>query len=242
MEDKTINKELRHVAIIMDGNGRWAQKRGLLRVAGHRVGIESVRSIVSVCEDLGVDILTLYAFSSENWSRPRLEVRGLMALLIEFLDVEMKNMMDNGVRLSAIGDLDGLPRRVQSKLHLVVERTKRNNRVRVNLAINYGGRQEILRAINAILEESCKGNLDVCDVNEDLIKRYLYTHDLPNPQLLIRTGGEKRISNFLLWQLSDTQMYDTLTLWPDFREEDFRSVLQEMYPFVLKKTCLGGQA
>lgn len=217
-----VNDYPKHVAVIMDGNGRWAKNRGLMRIAGHRAGVESIRKIVPVCNELGIEILTLYAFSKENWTRPKMEIRGLMSLLVEFLDKEIDEMMTKGVRLSAIGNIEELPSRVYRKLMSAMERTKNNTGVRINLAVNYGGRQEILAAVNRIIEDAKQGNVAVEDVDAQLMSRYLYTHDLPDPDLLIRTSGEERISNFLLWQLSYSEIYGTDTLWPDFGEQEFR--------------------
>jgi undecaprenyl diphosphate synthase len=209
-----------HIAIIMDGNGRWARSRRMPRVAGHKAGIEPVRVSVETCARLGVEALTLYAFSVENWKRPRAEVDTLWRLLSYYLKKEMPKLMDNGVRLAAIGRLQALPVSVRRELEAAAERTSGNDGLRVNLAINYGGRAELVDAVNALVEEArlSGGLADFC-VDEEAIASKLYTSGLPDPDLLIRTSGEMRISNFLLWQIAYAELYVTNTYWPDFRRE-----------------------
>jgi undecaprenyl diphosphate synthase len=216
-----------HIAIIMDGNGRWAKRRKLPRVAGHRAGVEPVRVTVETCARLGIEALTLYAFSIENWKRPRTEVDTLWRLLHYYLGKEMPGLMRNGIRLSAIGRLDALPDKVRSELAAAVETTSTNRGLRVNLAINYGGRAELVDAVNALIEQArLAGSLDSLKVDEEAIASHLYTAGLPNPDLLIRTSGEMRISNFLLWQIAYAELYVTETLWPDFsRAELLRAIL-----------------
>jgi undecaprenyl diphosphate synthase len=216
-----------HIAIIMDGNGRWARSRRMPRVAGHKAGIEPVRVTVETCARLGVEALTLYAFSVENWKRPRAEVDTLWRLLSYYLKKEMPKLMENGIRLAAIGRLHALPASVQRELEAAAERTVGNTGLRVNLAINYGGRAEMVDAVNALIEEArLSGDLRDLRVDEDSIASRLYTSGLPDPDLLIRTSGEMRISNFLLWQIAYAELYVTNTLWPDFHREDLlRAIL-----------------
>ncbi len=217
----------RHIAIIMDGNGRWARRRNLPRAAGHKAGVESVRATVETCGQLGIGILTLYAFSVENWKRPRAEVDMLWRLLRIYIRKELPSLMKNGVRVCAIGRLDALPDRARSELLEAVEITSRNRGLLVNLAINYGGRTELADSVNAILESArAAGTLERLRVDEKMISANLYTAGLPDPDLLIRTSGEMRISNFLLWQIAYSELYVTETLWPDFRRgELLRAIL-----------------
>ena len=218
-----IDKERlpRHVAIIMDGNGRWATQRGLSRIAGHRRGKDSVREIVEAARRLGVPYLSLYAFSTENWQRPRDEVAALMRFQRHFLSAEMKRMMKNGIRLLAIGNLSKLPREVQAALRDTVEDTRHNTGMTVILAVSYGGREELTDAVKAIAQRVRQGELEPDDIDQDLVASHLGTAGIPDPDLLIRTSGEMRISNFLLWQIAYTEIYVTDTLWPDFREQEF---------------------
>jgi undecaprenyl diphosphate synthase len=209
-----------HIAIIMDGNGRWARSRRMPRVAGHKAGIEPVRVSVETCARLGVEALTLYAFSVENWKRPRAEVDTLWRLLSYYLKKEMPKLMANRIRLTPIGRLHALPGNVRRELEAAAEQTAGNEGLRVNLAINYGGRAELVDAINALIEQArISGDLNDLRVDEDAIASRLYTSGLPDPDLLIRTSGEMRISNFLLWQIAYAELYVTDTLWPDFRRE-----------------------
>jgi undecaprenyl diphosphate synthase len=218
----------RHVAIIMDGNGRWARQRNLPRVAGHKAGVEPVRVTVETCARLGLQHLTLYAFSVENWKRPRSEVDTLWRLLRIYLRRELADLMRNGVRLIAIGRLDALPAPARRELLEVVDATAANRGLQVNLAINYSGRAELADAFNAMLAQARdNGGLDRLSVTEDDIASHLYTAGLPDPDLLIRTSGEMRISNFLLWQIAYAELYVTPTLWPDFtRGELLRALLE----------------
>ena len=210
-----------HIAIIMDGNGRWANRRRLPRVAGHQAGIGPVRATVETCARLGIRELTLYAFSRENWKRPRSEVDTLWHLLRYYLRKELANLQRNGIRLRAIGRLDGLPEEVRAELLAVVEATRENRGLRVNLAINYSGRAEIVDAVNTILETArAEGRLASLRLDEESIGGSLYTAASPDPDLLIRTSGEMRISNFLLWQIAYSEIYVTETLWPDFGRAD----------------------
>ena len=216
-----------HIAIIRAGNGRWANRRSLPRVAGHRAGVGPVRSTVETCARLGVKVLTLYAFSMENWKRPRAEVETLWRLLRYYLKRELPDLQSNGIRLQAIGKLDALPAPVRRELDSVEEATSGNRRLLVNLAINYSGRSEILDAVNNIIENARRqGRLDDLHVDEELLAAHLYTSTSPDPDLLIRTSGEMRISNFLLWQIAYSELYVTDTLWPDFnRTELLKAIL-----------------
>jgi undecaprenyl diphosphate synthase len=217
----------RHVAIIMDGNGRWAQQRGLPRARGHEAGAESVRAIIHACREVGVKYLTLYAFSVENWTRPREEIGGLMALLIRFLKAEEAQLHEKRIRLSVIGRLEDLPPEVREGLERVMAATAGYDAGRLILALSYGGRTEIAAAARRIAEEVKAGRLEPAAVDEALFARHLYAPDVPDPDLLIRTSGEIRLSNFLLWQASYAELYFTPVLWPDFREEQFREALRE---------------
>lgn len=206
-----------HIAIIMDGNGRWARERNYPRIMGHRAGVNAVRSIAETCAQMGVEVLTLYAFSVENWKRPRHEVEALWVLLRHYLKRELPTLMKNDIQLSAIGRIESLPETVQEELRRAMEATARNRGMRLNLAINYGGRTEIVDAVNAMIENArLEGNLESLEVTEDAISSHLYTGGLCDPDLLIRTSGEMRVSNFLLWQIAYTELYVTETLWPDF--------------------------
>jgi undecaprenyl diphosphate synthase len=218
----------RHVAIIMDGNGRWAGKRRLPRVAGHKAGIASVRESVDTCARLGVEWLTLYAFSLENWKRPKSEVETLWRLLRVYLRREMPSLIENGIRLHAIGRLDQLPDSVRRDLDTAIYDSRNGRRMQLNLAINYGGRAEIIDAVNRIVEHArAEGRLDSLNVSEDCIARELYTAGQDDPDLLIRTSGEMRVSNFLLWQIAYSELYVTETLWPDFRRRDLLQAFNE---------------
>lgn len=217
----------RHVAIIMDGNGRWAQERGLPRLAGHEQGSKSIRSCVEAAIEAGVEILTLYAFSAENWKRPAAEVSGLMLLLERFLDEKLAEMQKEGVRLLAIGRISQLPAACQRKLQQAMTRTAGNTRLTVILALSYSGRLEIVDAVQSILKEVQAGTISADQVDADLFARHLYTAGLPDPDLLIRTSGEMRLSNFLLWQLSYTEIHVTPKYWPDFGKADFHAALKE---------------
>ena len=218
-----IDKERlpRHIAIIMDGNGRWATQRGLNRIAGHRRGKDSVKEVVEAARRLEIPFLSLYAFSSENWQRPRDEVSALMRFLRHYLVTEMKRMMKNGIRLIAIGNLRRLPREVRIALRNAVERTRQNVGMTVVLAVSYGAREELTDAVRVIAQRVRRGDLDPEDVDQALVASHLATAGIPDPDLLIRTSGEMRISNFLLWQIAYTEIYVTETLWPDFREREF---------------------
>ncbi|HEX7360344.1 MAG TPA: isoprenyl transferase [Bryobacteraceae bacterium] len=217
-----------HIAIIMDGNGRWARQRNFPRLLGHRAGIETVRTVVEACAQLGLEALTLYAFSVENWKRPRHEIEGLWRLLRYYLRRELPVLNRNRIRLGAIGRLDSLPRTVQQELEFASAKTAENRGMRLNLAINYGGRTELVDAVNAAIAKArLEGRLNTLEVSEDTIAAHLYTAGLKDPDLLIRTSGEMRVSNFLLWQIAYAELYVTETLWPDFsRMELLQAILE----------------
>ncbi len=215
----------RHVAVIMDGNGRWARSRGLDRLEGHRAGAESVRAIVRAARKRGIEVLTLYSFSTENWGRPEDEVEGLMALLAQYLREELAELRDNDVRLRAIGELDRLPPEVRALLGVVMAATADNQGLTLVLALSYGSRAEIRAAVAELANAVKEGALLVSDIDDELISAALYTGGLPDPDLLIRTSGELRLSNFLLWQLAYAELYVTEVAWPDFREPDLDQAL-----------------
>lgn len=215
----------RHVAIIMDGNGRWARKRGLPRTVGHRAGAETLRKVVKVSVELKIEVLTVYAFSTENWKRPREEVNTLMQLLVEYLQKETLELHQHNVQLRIIGGLEALSPEVRTEINKATSLTKANTGLTLNIAINYGGQAEIVRAIQTIVNLVRGKQLEPAEITEHLVQKFLYTADLPDPDLLIRPAGDMRISNFLLWQLAYAEMWFTPTLWPDFREEDYLKAL-----------------
>jgi len=215
----------RHVAIIMDGNGRWAQRRGLLRVRGHVAGMESVRVVTRLARRLGISYLTLFAFSEENWQRPAREIRVLMALMRSYLHRELREMQDNQIALKAIGNLTQLPDKVLRDLEQTIAATAGDTRMTLTLAVSYGGRSEILHAVKTLAQDLLAGRLKPEDIDSALFSCYLYTAGMPDPDLIIRTSGEYRLSNFLLWQSAYTELYVTDTLWPDFREDEFKKAL-----------------
>lgn len=216
-----------HVAIIMDGNGRWARKRALPRVAGHKVGLDSVRAMVKACSDWGIPYLTLYAFSSENWRRPKAEVTFLMALLATYLRQELAELHTNNVRLRAIGRLDALPALARKELEASIKRTAANTGLVLTLALNYGGRQDLVDATRRVLHEVRAGRLKADAVDEEALARHLSTAGMPDPDLVIRTSGELRLSNFLIWQTAYAEIYFTPTLWPDFRKPQLLAALKD---------------
>ena len=220
---QTLKNIPRHVAIIMDGNGRWAKERGLPRLAGHRAGTENLRTIIRASAEFGIDYLTLYAFSTENWSRPRAEIDGLMHILSDVIDRELNELKEEGARLVHIGHLDGLSNTLQNKVRQAIEQTKHNQRITIVLAFNYGGRDEIIYAIKHMLRDG----VDPKDVDAELVSQYLFTRDIPEPDLVIRTSGEKRTSNFLTWQSAYSEWYFTPTYWPDFNKERLQEALED---------------
>lgn len=216
-----------HIAIIMDGNGRWAKSKGLPRFAGHRVGVDSVREIVKGCVELGVKYLTLYTFSTENWNRPKEEVSTLMKLLLKTLRREINDLHKNNVRLLAIGDLKSLPEAVQKQLYESIEKTKNNKKLNLILALNYGGRWEIIEAVKQMVKDAKKDLVNLKDIDDELINSYLTTKNIPDPDLLIRTSGEFRISNFLLWQIAYTEFIISDDYWPDFRKDQLYNAVKQ---------------
>jgi len=217
----------RHVAIIMDGNGRWAVRKKKPRLFGHKAGADSVRDIVEACREIGIEFLTLYAFSSENWNRPAQEVSGLMSILKRYLSVELSRMQKNNIRLISIGDHSRLPDSVRTTLENTIAKTSGNSKLTLNLALSYGGRDEIVRAVKSLSRECLDGTRTIDSITSEVISGYLDTVDLPDPDLLIRTGGEFRLSNFLLWQLSYAEIFFTDVMWPEFRKDVFFQALSE---------------
>ena len=215
-----------HIAIIMDGNGRWAKKKGLLRSLGHQGGAKTVREIVEVCTEINIKFLTLYAFSTENWNRPKLEVELLMKLLISSLKKELNTLQKNNIKLATIGDINSLPTKVSAELNDVIEKTKNNTRLTLTLALSYSSREELIKTIKEISLKVKNNLISPENIDESVINNHLYTCNLPDVDLLIRTSGEQRISNFLLWQIAYAELYFTETLWPDFNKEDlFEAIL-----------------
>jgi undecaprenyl diphosphate synthase len=217
----------RHVAIIMDGNGRWAKERGLPRLEGHRAGAESVREVMEACIELGVEYLTLYAFSSENWSRPATEVGALMSLLDRFLDEKAKDLDRQNVRLLAIGQLDRLPAKTRALIERIKARTANNTTMTLVLALSYGGREEIVTAARSLATDAVEGKISPADIDAELFASRLQTAGIPDPDLLVRTSGEMRVSNFLLWQISYAEIVIVKKFWPDFRQGDLFETVQE---------------
>jgi len=217
----------RHIAVIMDGNGRWAKNRSMPRIHGHQVGMDSVRAVISTCARVGVEYLSLYAFSVQNWLRPETEVRALMLLLKTFIQKEIDNLHRANIRVTTMGEIDRLPRDAYSLAQKGLEKTRNNTGMVLNIAWSYGGREEIVRAAQEIALKAVRGELDPAAIDEQCFARHLYTADMPDPDLLIRTSGEMRISNFLLWQIAYTEMYVTDVLWPDFREEETLRAIAE---------------
>lgn len=214
-----------HIAIIMDGNGRWAQKQGMMRLFGHQAGVKTVKKIVEAAREIGISLLTLYAFSTENWKRPADEVSGLMSLLKSYLESELASMLKNNIQLRSIGELDNLPIEVKEVLRKSISETAGNNGLILNLALSYGGRIEVVSAARELAGLCLKGVIKPDDIDEELFESKLYTAGLPDPDLLIRTGGEARLSNFLLWQASYAEIYFTDTAWPDFTEDDLLAAI-----------------
>ena len=236
LESLDADRLPRHIAVIMDGNGRWAGLRKLPRVAGHRSGIDSVRDIVESCRRLGMEVLTLYAFSIENWKRPKLEIRTLMRLLKEFIRNETRNVHENNIRFQAIGRIHELDESVREELRRITDLTRQNDGMTLNIALNYSGRAELADAVNRIVYE-CRNCGEPAVVTEEIISHSLYTAGLPDPDLLIRTSGEMRISNFLLWQIAYSEIYVTPTLWPDFRR---RHLLEAITAYQRRDRRYGG--
>ncbi len=217
----------RHVAIIMDGNGRWAQDRGLSRIEGHRQGLEAVRAVIRAAHELGIEFVTLYAFSLENWNRPEDEVGELMRLLEHYMESELDEVMRNGIRVRSIGRRDRLPKSVLEKLENAEEKTRENREMHLVFALSYGGRQEIVDAVRQLLRDAENGKIDPEALDEKTFAEYLYDPEIPDPDLLIRTGGESRVSNFLLWQIAYTEIFVTDVRWPDFRKNHLVEALRD---------------
>lgn len=214
-----------HIAVIMDGNGRWAKNKGAARIFGHKNAITAVREVTEGCAELGVKYLTLYAFSTENWGRPIEEVNGLMQLLVSTIKKELKTLQKNNVRLTTIGDIATLPAKCRKELHEAMDQTSNNKGLTLVLALSYSGRWEIIEAVKRLATDVQSGNLEIDDIDNKAFASYLNTKDIPDPALLIRTSGEMRISNFLLWQMAYTEIYFTTKLWPDFRKEDLHQAI-----------------
>ncbi|MBQ3660938.1 MAG: isoprenyl transferase [Firmicutes bacterium] len=215
-----------HIAIIMDGNGRWAKERGQIRLKGHQAGMEALHDIVKACSDMGVQVLTVYAFSTENWKRPAEEVSGIFSLLVRYVAKELKELNENNVRIRLLGDIRPLPDAARKAVLEAVDDTADNTGLVFNIAINYGGRAEIVRAAKQLAQQAAEGQLDPENITEDLFAEQLYTADLPDPDLIIRTGGELRLSNFLTWQSAYSEIYVTDTYWPDFTPEKLTEAIE----------------
>ncbi len=215
----------KHVAVIMDGNGRWAKRRGKLRTFGHNHGVRAVRETVESAAEMGIEYLTLYAFSTENWNRPKFEINALMTLLVKTINKETKTLTKNNIRLNAIGDIESLPKSCYRELMEAIELTKDNTRMTLSLALSYSSRWELTEAMKAIAKNVKSGKLDPDEIDESIINRHLCTLSMPDPELLIRTSGEHRISNFLLWQIAYAELFFTDKLWPDFKQEDFEQAI-----------------
>lgn len=232
-----FNKVPRHVAIIMDGNGRWAKKRRLPRIAGHKAGVETLRNIIKTSSQIGISHLTLYAFSTENWKRPVEEINGLMDLLVLYLRQEVNELHKNNVKIQVIGDVSKLTGQAITEIEKAVDKTSTNSGLTVNIALNYGSRYEIVNAIKQICTDIAENNISVSDIDERLVENSLYTKNIPDPDLVIRTSGEIRVSNFLLWQIAYSELWFTDILWPDFTEKD---LLQAINDFQKRGRRFGG--
>lgn len=244
-EKTTDNEEIsldmenipKHIAIIMDGNGRWAKKRKLPRTMGHKAGVETIRRVLKEADKLGVKYMTLYAFSTENWKRPKEEVNALMKLLIQYLRQEINELHKNGVKINVLGDITKLPKECQEEIEKSVDKTKNNKGITMNIALNYGGRDEILRAVKSISEEVLNGNISIEDINDEVMENYLYTKGIPDPDIIIRPSGEQRLSNFLLWQCAYSEFWYSDICWPDFKEKDLHRAI---YDFQRRDRRFGG--
>jgi undecaprenyl diphosphate synthase len=241
VEELDLKKLPRHIAIIMDGNGRWAEKHMLGRITGHQKGARSVRIAVKTCREIGIHYLTLYAFSVENWHRPADEVNALMNLLENYLRTELSGLIKNDIRLTSIGDVDALSEPVRKILREAMEKTANNKGMVLNLALSYGGRDEIVQAVKNILKDSQSGIIQLRDVSKESFSQYLYTSEMPDPDLLIRTSGEYRLSNFLLWQSAYTEFYFTDVLWPDFRKKHLLAAIADFQKRERRFGLTGGQ-
>ncbi|QNB45736.1 isoprenyl transferase [Thermanaerosceptrum fracticalcis] len=233
LQTKTLPQ---HIAIIMDGNGRWAKKRGLPRTIGHRAGVESLKKIVEACGEIGIKYLTVYAFSTENWKRPKEEVDTLMNLLVEYIEKELDTLDKNGVCIKPIGNLLELPENAKHQIYKAIEKTKNNHKLYLQIALNYGGRRELVHAIQGIVRDVSDGKLSRELIDEQVVSQYLYTAGIPDPDLIIRPSGEMRVSNFLLWQLAYAELWVTNVLWPDFRPEH---LLQAIFEYQQRQRRFG---
>lgn len=227
----------KHIAIIMDGNGRWAKARNLPRAMGHKAGVETIRRVIKEADRLGVKYLTLYAFSTENWKRPKDEVNALMKLLVQFLRQELQELHENRVVIKVLGDITRLPKECQDEINKSIELTKNNDGIVMNVALNYGGRDEIIRGIKLIVEDINSGKINLEDINEEVMNNYLYTKGIPDPDIIIRPSGEQRLSNFLLWQCAYSEFWYSDICWPDFKEDDLRKAI---YDFQNRDRRFGG--
>lgn len=227
IEEIDINNLPSHIAVIMDGNGRWAKQKGAARIFGHQNAIKAVRETTEQCGELGIKHLTLYAFSTENWGRPKEEIDGLMSLLVDTIQSEMSDLLKNNVRLSTIGDISALPKNALKNILDAIERSKHNTGLNLNIALNYSGRWELTEAVRAISQKCISGEMHPDEISGQMIDGFLSSRGIPDPELLIRTSGEMRISNFMLWQLAYTELYFTNVLWPDFRKKDLLDAIKE---------------
>lgn len=232
-----VNKLPQHIGIIMDGNGRWAQLKNKPRLLGHKAGVEALRSVIRLSSDLGIKVLTIYAFSTENWRRPKIEVDGLMGLLIEYFKKEIKELNINKVKINALGNIELLPKKAKESILKAMETTSGNTGLILNIAINYGGRDEIIEAVKKINLDVLDDNIKHEDINEELFSKYLYTANMTDPDLIIRTSGELRLSNFLIWQCAYSELWFTPVLWPDFNE---KNLYDAIYDYQLRKRKYGG--
>jgi len=215
----------KHVAIIMDGNGRWAKQQGFLRTIGHESGSKSLKKIIKECNNLGIEYLTLYTFSTENWNRPKMEVETLMRVLINSLKKEIPTMLEGNIKMNAIGDLEKLPKKARAQINDAIDKTKENTKMTLTLALSYGSREELVNVVKKISDKVKNNIISIDSIDDSIINEHLYTHNLPDVDLLIRTSGEHRISNFLLWQIAYSELYFTDVLWPDFKEENLHEAI-----------------
>ena len=224
-DEINTNNIPKHVAIIMDGNGRWAKQQGFLRTIGHESGSKSLKKIIKECNNLGIEYLTLYTFSTENWNRPKMEVETLMRVLINSLKKEIPTMQEGNIKMNAIGDLDKLPKKARAQIDDAINKTKENTKMTLTLALSYGSREEIVNVVKKISDKVKNNIISIDSIDDSIINEHLYTHNIPDVDLLIRTSGEHRISNFLLWQIAYSELYFTDVLWPDFKEENLHEAI-----------------
>jgi len=227
----------RHIAIIMDGNGRWAKKRGLTRTKGHRAGVNALKEIIKYCNKIGLEYLTVYAFSTENWKRPAMEIKGLMNLLVEYIKKELKQLNKNNVKLIVLGDISLFPLVVRNEIENAVQTTRTNEGLKLSIALNYGGREEIIKAVKDLISDFDQGNISRDDIDKHLFETYLYTSGIPYPDLVIRPGGEQRISNFLLWQIAYSELWFSDCYWPEFTPDNLSKAIED---YSKRKRRFGG--